>query len=287
MKLAAYLVVGIAVGAGFAYWQIGGDAADGFALDPAVGDEAQLARRLSALETELALERYERQLLAEQLAELSAGLGEDAEEADPESSSVPRERFPALAGSDSERLQAMRERAAALRNGGAIDAGAFEQRRIDRFVAAGFSPERAQWILQREDKLAMEALQARYEATQDGASAEEVAELSTSQLMRAELGDLEYEQYLEGMGRPTSINIRDVLTNSPAQAAGIQPGDQIVAYDGQRVFDMNELTDLTYEGRPGETVAVDVIRDGQRMQLYVERGPIGVSGGGRSIRRRP
>ena len=32
--------------------------------------------------------------------------------------------------------------------------------------------------------------------------------------------------------------------------------------------------------------AIDVIRDGQPVQLYVERGPIGVSGGGRSIRRR-
>jgi S1-C subfamily serine protease len=59
-----------------------------------------------------------------------------------------------------------------------------------------------------------------------------------------------------------------------------------VAYDGQRVFDMTELNELTYAGSRGETVAIDVVRDGQPIQLYVERGPIGVSGGGRSIRRR-
>ncbi len=132
----------------------------------------------------------------------------------------------------------------------------------------------------------MDVLQARYEATQSGASAEEVASFSLTRMMREELGDTDYEKYLEGLGRPTSINVREVLTSSPAQAAGLQPGDEIVAYDGERVFDMNELTNLTYEGNPGETVAIDVIRGGQPVQLYVERGPIGVSGGGRSIRRR-
>jgi len=282
MRFAAYLAIGIAVGVGFAYWRIGGG--DELELGPAAEAEAPLERRLAALEAELALERYERRLLAEELADLTAGLAEP--EAQGDDGSDAGERFAALAGSDAQRLQALRERAEAFQSGGNFDESVFEQRRIDRFVDAGFSPDRAQWILDREDELAMQALQARYEATQNGASAEEVAALNASQLMREELGDADYEKYLEGMGRPTSINIRDVLTNSPAEAAGIQPGDQIVAYDGRRVFDMNELTGLTYEGRPGETVAVDVIRDGQRMQLYVERGPIGVSGGGRSIRRR-
>jgi len=282
MRFAAYLAIGIAVGAGFAYWRTGGG--DDLKLGPPAEAEAPLERRLAALEAELALERYERRLLAEELADLTAGLAEP--EAQGDDGSDAGERFAALAGSDAQRLQALRERAEAFQSGGNFDESVFEQRRIDRFVDAGFSPDRAQWILDREDELAMQALQARYEATQNGASAEEVAALNASQLMREELGDADYEKYLEGMGRPTSINIRDVLTNSPAEAAGIQPGDQIVAYDGRRVFDMNELTGLTYEGRPGETVAVDVIRDGQRMQLYVERGPIGVSGGGRSIRRR-
>ncbi|HUF74438.1 MAG TPA: PDZ domain-containing protein [Gammaproteobacteria bacterium] len=284
MRFAAYLAIGIAVGAGFAYWRIGGDPADDPRLGPAAEAEAPLERRLAALATELAFERYERQLLAEELADLRASLAEP--EAQGDDGSDAGERFPALAGSDAQRLQALRDSTEAFRSGGNFDESVFEQRRIDRFVDAGFSPDRAQWILDREDELAMQALQARYEATQNGASAEEVAALNASQLMREELGDADYEKYLEGMGRPTSINIRDVLTNSPAEAAGIRPGDQIVAYDGRRVFDMNELTGLTYEGRPGETVAVDVIRDGQRMQLYVERGPIGVSGGGRSIRRR-
>jgi hypothetical protein len=297
MKFAAYLLVGIALGVGVAYWQLGG--APGDTLDSAVvaGDRAPLERRLSALETEVALERYERQALAEELAGLKAGLAESAAtspEANAASPGNPRERMAALLESDGggPALDRLRERFPdGLPDGfpgpGGFDETVLDQRRVERFVAAGFAPERAQWLLNREDELEMQVLQARYEATQNGASAQEVANLSTSQLMREELGDADYAKYLAGLGRPTSVNVRDVLTNSPAQVAGLAPGDEIVGYGGQRVFDMNELNNLTYEGKPGETVAIDIVRDGQPMTLYVERGPIGVSGGGRSMRRRP
>jgi hypothetical protein len=296
MKFVAYLLAGIAVGVGVAWWQLGGAPAD--MLDSAAigGDRVPLERRLSALETELALERYERQALAEELDALKAGLGEPAaaNAGNPASPNDPRDRIAALLESDAggPALERLRERFPdgvpdGFPGRGGFDESVLEQRRMERFVAAGFAPERAQWLLQREDELEMQVLQARYEATQNGASAEEIANLSTSQLMRDELGDSDYEKYLKGLGRPTSVNVRDVLTNSPAQVAGLAAGDEIVGYAGQRVFDMNELNNLTYEGKAGETVAIDILRDGQPMTLYVERGPIGVSGGGRSIRRRP
>jgi predicted metalloprotease with PDZ domain len=158
------------------------------------------------------------------------------------------------------------------------------QRQIDAYVAAGLAPDRAQWIMQREDELAMQVLQAQYDARQSGASQQEIANISSAQLLRKELGDTDYEKYLAGQGRPTSINVRDVLTNSPAQGAGLQAGDEIVAYNGQRVFDMNELNAQTYEARPGSNVPLQVVRDGQTLQVYVESGPIGISGGGRSTR---
>lgn len=292
MKFAAYLLAGIGLGVAVAYWQIGGEPVGEWGTEIGVDDRASLERRLSELETSLALERYERQALAEEFAALQASISADPMSAD-DAGGIPveerRERIAALLESDdgaNPRLERIRER---LPEGfsGVLDEDTRTQRQIDRFVEAGLTHERAQWILQREDELEMEILQARYDATQDGASAEEVANLSSSQMMREELGDIDYEKYLEGRGRPTTINVREVLTNSPAQAAGLEPGDQIVAYDGKRVFDMNELTNLTYDGNQGDTVAIEVIRDGQPMQLYVERGPIGVSGGGRSIRRRP
>jgi PDZ domain len=291
MKFAAFLLAGIAIGVAVAYWRIGG----GPGLDPAVGvaDGTALEQRLSGLETELKQERLERRALADELAALQASLAESAAgngEAESAGQANPRERIAATfesgGGPAFDRLrQRFPNGLPADFAGGGVDESVLEQRQIERFVAAGLAPERAQWILNREDELQMEVLNARYEAQQNGTPEQDVA--SVSQKMREELGDTDYEKYLEGLGRPTTINVRDVLSNSPAEAAGLQAGDQIVAYDGKRVFDMNELTGLTYEGQPGASVAIDVIRDGQQIQLYVERGPIGVSGGGRSLRRRP
>jgi S1-C subfamily serine protease len=73
--------------------------------------------------------------------------------------------------------------------------------------------------------------------------------------------------------------VRDVLATSPGARAGLKPGDQVVSFDGQRVFDMSDINRLVLEGQPGQVVAVDVIRDGQLVQLYVPRGPIGITGG--------
>lgn len=286
MKFAAYLLAGIGLGLGFAYWQIGGQSVGDLSADLSIEDRLPLDRRLSELETSLQLERLERQVLAEELADIKASLETGAVDGGEVPGSNPRERIAALleqGDRDDPRLNQIRER---FQNGvGFVDESAREQRQIERFIDSGLTMERAHYILQREDEIAMEVLQARYEATQSGADAAAIANLSTSQMMRDDLGDADYEKYLAALGRPTTINVRDVLTNSPAQAAGLAPGDEIVGYDGKRVFDMNELTSLTYEAGPGGTVAIDVIRDGQPMQLYVERGPIGVSGGGRSIRR--
>ena len=53
-----------------------------------------------------------------------------------------------------------------------------------------------------------------------------------------------------------------------------------MAYNGRRIFDMRELNELTLEGTPGESVVIDVRRDGQNLQLVMPRGPLGVTGGG-------
>lgn len=156
-----------------------------------------------------------------------------------------------------------------------------EQRRIQRFVEAGFTAARAEWIERRSAELQMQLLEAQYQAARSGDPASARAVPSVDEALRAELGDAEYERFLEATGRPTRIGVRSVLPSSPAEQVGIQPGDQIVSYGGKRVFDMDDLNRLTFEGRPGETVVMEVVRDGQPLQLYVPRGPIGISGGGR------
>ena len=97
--------------------------------------------------------------------------------------------------------------------------------------------------------------------------------------MRTELGEADYERYRAAMGQPTSVGVADVLASSPAERAGLMPGDEIVAYGGKRVFDVGELNALTLEGTAGESVVLDVRRDGQNVQLVMPRGPIGITGG--------
>ncbi len=67
-----------------------------------------------------------------------------------------------------------------------------------------------------------------------------------------------------------------MLESSPGQRAGLQRGDAIVRYDGQRVFTYGDLNAGQLQGMPGESVVIDILRDGMPMQLVMPRGPIGI-----------
>ena len=64
---------------------------------------------------------------------------------------------------------------------------------------------------------------------------------------------------------PTN-EINQVVEGSPADRAGLQPGDRIVAIDGQPVTDFDGVR-AGLQGRAGETVSLTVERDGERLQL--------------------
>ena len=66
--------------------------------------------------------------------------------------------------------------------------------------------------------------------------------------------------------------------DSPAKRAGIQPGDVIVALDGQAVSNVPQLQQMVGFKRPGETVDVTVLRQGGVRKTYtvrLERAPMG------------
>lgn len=154
--------------------------------------------------------------------------------------------------------------------------------RIQRLIDAGFLPSQASMIVRRESELQMEAIQARYEAERSGDMADFWrSRNATNDALREELGDADYERYLEANNRSTSVAVSSVFESSPAQSAGLQPGDEIVRYDGERVFSMTDLTRETMNGAQGENIIVDIMRDGTPMQVVMPRGPLGVSGGRR------
>lgn len=153
------------------------------------------------------------------------------------------------------------------------------QRDTERLLAAGFTQERIDWIDRRSDELRMEAVQAQYEAQRGGTRAIVPSLLVPAIALRSEMGDAEYERYLSALGRPTTVDVRQLLASSPAEKAGLQVGDEIVAYDGKRVASLAELNALSLEDKPGQSVVVEVKRDGQSMQFVLPRGPVGVTGG--------
>jgi serine protease Do len=54
--------------------------------------------------------------------------------------------------------------------------------------------------------------------------------------------------------------VAEVVPDSAAAAAGIKPGDVIVAYQGEKVDDPRELTRRVAATPPGTTVKVEVAR---------------------------
>ena len=93
--------------------------------------------------------------------------------------------------------------------------------------------------------------------------------------LREEIGDESYDLLLYATGRANRVVLSDVLSDSPAARAGLQAGDTILSYDGERVFASRELLRATTQGELGESVAVDVLRSGEVVRLYPSRGALG------------
>jgi serine protease Do len=63
------------------------------------------------------------------------------------------------------------------------------------------------------------------------------------------------------------VLVAAVEPGGPAAKAGLEPGDVIVAYEGQPVQNANELPRRVAATKPGTTVTLDVVRGGSRQQL--------------------
>jgi hypothetical protein len=237
--------------------------------DATFAANADTSSRLEELESALQAEIEQRAVLEQRVSDLGAEL--DALRA-PRQARAANDASGGAQGFDPSRLPPAAQQA--FRR--AREGPATPERQIERLVAAGFTPDRAAWLQKRTEQLALEQMQAQYTARRDGKPVEMV---DTEATLRSELGEQDYERYLEASGRPTRVNVLNVITGSPGEHAGLKAGDEIVSYAGERIFDVRDLNDLTLKGTPGESVVVDVVRDGQNLQVVVPRGPIGIAGG--------
>ncbi|MEE3327805.1 MAG: PDZ domain-containing protein [Myxococcota bacterium] len=92
---------------------------------------------------------------------------------------------------------------------------------------------------------------------------------------REALGDESYDAMLYAMGEKNRVFFSKLLEDSPGMSAGLMPGDELISYDGQRIFRPFEIKQLTSEGDRGEWVEVRVQREGEPRRFFVPRGPIG------------
>ena len=69
------------------------------------------------------------------------------------------------------------------------------------------------------------------------------------------------------LDQPGGVLVQDVRDGSPAARAGVQNGDIVVQFDGERVRSASQFTRLVRETAPGRAVKSSVVRNGARMVL--------------------
>lgn len=264
-------LAGLVLGA----WAIGTSdpATSGFSAGNArdydhAADYQRLEEMISSLTEILNLEVSERRRLEEQLVALTDQVAELTGQDSSEDRTADQARRVAAA---SDRVRAVNRPAGDLTE--------------ERFIEAGFPPDVAARMKREMDQVAMDRLYLRDQAVREGwlgtpRYRDELKALNARQNNpRQDLSPDDYERYLYAMGRPNRIVVSSVLSGSPASDAGLRSGDAIVSYDGTRTFSPSEIRRATTSGSPGATVPVEILRDGQRMIVYLPRGPLGVNMG--------
>jgi len=71
----------------------------------------------------------------------------------------------------------------------------------------------------------------------------------------------------ERLGRPTGVEVVDVVPGSPAERAGLRPEDLILDLGGEEVADVGDLQRLMVAELIGEEIRVRLFRDGDVVQV--------------------
>ena len=101
--------------------------------------------------------------------------------------------------------------------------------------------------------------------------------ISDGKVTRGWLG-VQIQDVDEGMAKALQLNgwngaiISQVIKNSPAEDAGVEKQDVIIAVNGVKVDDSSNLKNLISSGRPHDKIKLTLIRDGHEKKLTVTLG---------------
>ena len=156
-------------------------------------------------------------------------------------------------------------------------------------ISVGMDGELMERIEQRVEKQEMQQLYLQNQARREGWYGtsryfeEQRKADSEDNIYREELGDERYDKFLFETGQNNRVTAYNVLSGSPAEKVGIQANDIVYSYNNKRIFSWDDLTRATAEGDPQQMVRVEVIRDGEPLEFYLKRGPLGIRLGSQKV----
>ena len=158
------------------------------------------------------------------------------------------------------------------------ETGWFDQQAL---LDSGMNSSLANELKLTFEQLEMERLYLRDRAAREGWDREQMrnelqALESRQDELRERLGETAYDAYLYASGQTNRVAVTSVLASAQAGQAGIKSGDHILRYDSQRIYNWMDLRAATTSGDISDTVPVEVERDGETLQFYLARGPLGI-----------
>lgn len=73
-----------------------------------------------------------------------------------------------------------------------------------------------------------------------------------------------------GLDKPQGALIAQVEPGSPADKAGLKPGDVVVAFNGRQIVDASDLPHTVGQLKPGVSAAAEIMREGKRKTTQVQ-----------------
>ena len=72
--------------------------------------------------------------------------------------------------------------------------------------------------------------------------------------------------------KPIAVVVNKVVAGGPAADAGFHPGDLIARVNGTPVHSSDEVRAFIHAARPGDTLDMDIVRNGISSRLKVKLG---------------